>query len=158
MLTAAELVARPVPSTVSFRVRLEPQFSFRPVSILLKEQFIFLWALSLWERAGHRSWGPDPSLQMKKILKSWSSGVIPLKPSSPLTNLGFRVGKKGDVGSVEISDMLFTVKGATAGAILMEWNIHESTQGSGNYPPSPKSCYSSREYTSFFSPFSHQKI
>lgn len=52
----------------------------------------------------------------------------------PRTNLGFRVGKKGDVGSVEISDMLFTVKGATAGAILMEWNIHESTQGSGNIP------------------------
>ena len=42
-----------------------------------------------------------------------------------------RVGNEGDVGSVEISDMLFTVKGPTAGAILMEWNIHEGTQGSG---------------------------
>ena len=30
--------------------------------------------------------------------------------------------------------MLFTVQGATAGAILMEWNVHEGTQGSGmNY-------------------------
>ncbi|GAB7356620.1 hypothetical protein MBLNU459_g7342t1 [Dothideomycetes sp. NU459] len=41
-----------------------------------------------------------------------------------------RVGNDGDVGSVEISDMLFTVTGSTAGAILMEWNIHEDTQGS----------------------------
>lgn len=42
-----------------------------------------------------------------------------------------QVGEKGEQGVVEISDMLFTVKGATAGAILMEWNIHESEQGSG---------------------------
>lgn len=45
-----------------------------------------------------------------------------------------RVGNEGDVGTVEISDMLFTVSGPTAGAILMEWNIHESTQGSGKTP------------------------
>jgi hypothetical protein len=32
---------------------------------------------------------------------------------------------------MEISDMLFTVKGPTAGAILMEWNVHEKGQGSG---------------------------
>ncbi|KUJ14026.1 pectin lyase-like protein [Mollisia scopiformis] len=41
-----------------------------------------------------------------------------------------QVGKTGDTGIIQISDMLFTVKGATAGAILMEWNVHESTQGS----------------------------
>ncbi|KAL2203358.1 pectin lyase-like protein [Sarocladium strictum] len=41
-----------------------------------------------------------------------------------------RVGNKGDRGVVEISDMLWSVKGATAGAIMMEWNVHESTQGS----------------------------
>jgi glucan 1,3-beta-glucosidase len=41
-----------------------------------------------------------------------------------------RVGKPGDEGVVEISDMLFTVKGATAGAILMEWNVKETSQGS----------------------------
>lgn len=72
------------------------------------------------------------SLQMKKILKSWSSRLS--HGNHPATNLGFRVGKKGGAGSVEISDMLLTVKGATVGAILMEWNIHESTQGSGNTP------------------------
>ncbi|KAJ5461211.1 uncharacterized protein N7458_002763 [Penicillium daleae] len=41
-----------------------------------------------------------------------------------------QVGKVGDSGVIQISDMLFTVKGATAGCILMEWNVHESTQGS----------------------------
>jgi hypothetical protein len=42
-----------------------------------------------------------------------------------------KVGNVGDSGKIEISDMLFTVKGPTAGAVLMEWNVHESSQGSG---------------------------
>jgi glucan 1,3-beta-glucosidase len=42
-----------------------------------------------------------------------------------------QVGNPGDSGIIQISDFLFTVKGATAGAILMEWNVHESAQGSG---------------------------
>jgi hypothetical protein len=46
-----------------------------------------------------------------------------------------QVGKPGDSGVIQISDMLFTVKGPTAGAILMEWNVHETTQGSGKRPP-----------------------
>ncbi|KAL6234521.1 hypothetical protein BDW75DRAFT_241027 [Aspergillus navahoensis] len=41
-----------------------------------------------------------------------------------------KVGEPGDVGIVEIQDMLFTVSGKTAGAVLMEWNVHESIQGS----------------------------
>jgi hypothetical protein len=41
-----------------------------------------------------------------------------------------KVGNKGDVGTVEIQDLLFTVKGATAGAIVLQWNIHESSPGS----------------------------
>jgi hypothetical protein len=44
-----------------------------------------------------------------------------------------RVGNPGDVGTMEIVEMLFTVKGATAGAILMEWNVAASSQGSGEY-------------------------
>lgn len=40
-----------------------------------------------------------------------------------------RVGKPGDVGSVEIQDLLFTVKGATAGAIILQWNILQSGKG-----------------------------
>jgi hypothetical protein len=55
---------------------------------------------------------------------------------SNLTNAAYRVGNVGDSGIIEISDMLFSVKGPTRGAILMEWNVHESTQGSGmmNHP------------------------
>ncbi|EEU38415.1 uncharacterized protein NECHADRAFT_106587 [Fusarium vanettenii 77-13-4] len=41
-----------------------------------------------------------------------------------------RVGLPGQVGVVEIQNMMMTVKGATAGAIMMEWNVHESGQGS----------------------------
>ncbi|KAI8623454.1 hypothetical protein F5Y19DRAFT_458390 [Xylariaceae sp. FL1651] len=41
-----------------------------------------------------------------------------------------QVGNKGDVGDIEIVEMLFTVKGSTAGAILMEWNVAAKTQGS----------------------------
>ena len=46
-----------------------------------------------------------------------------------------QVGNAGDSGVIQISDMLFTVKGATAGAILMEWNVHQSSQGSGKRSP-----------------------
>ncbi|GFF73175.1 glucan 1,3-beta-glucosidase [Aspergillus lentulus] len=42
----------------------------------------------------------------------------------------FRVGDKGSVGSVEIQDLLFTTKGATPGAILIEWNLLADKQGS----------------------------
>ncbi|KAH8805231.1 pectate lyase superfamily protein-domain-containing protein, partial [Xylogone sp. PMI_703] len=41
-----------------------------------------------------------------------------------------RVGDPGGSGVVEISDVLFTVSGPTPGAILVEWNVHESSQGS----------------------------
>ncbi|KAK1974041.1 pectate lyase superfamily protein-domain-containing protein [Colletotrichum cereale] len=41
-----------------------------------------------------------------------------------------QVGIKGDVGTMEVSDMMFNVQGATAGAIVLEWNVHESSQGS----------------------------
>jgi hypothetical protein len=41
-----------------------------------------------------------------------------------------QVGNEGDSGVIEISDMMFTVQGATAGCILLEWNVHESSQGS----------------------------
>ena len=40
-----------------------------------------------------------------------------------------KVGNAGDTGSVEIVEMLFTVKGPTKGAILMEWNVKSSGQG-----------------------------
>ncbi|KAG9251359.1 pectate lyase superfamily protein-domain-containing protein [Emericellopsis atlantica] len=41
-----------------------------------------------------------------------------------------QVGKQGDVGIIEIQSMMFTVKGGTAGAIVVEWNVHQSSKGS----------------------------
>ena len=41
-----------------------------------------------------------------------------------------RVGVPGNQGVAEIQSILFTVRGPTAGAVLLEWNVHESFQGS----------------------------
>lgn len=41
-----------------------------------------------------------------------------------------QVGEYGETGVVEIQDLLFTTQGPTAGVILMEWNVAQSTQGS----------------------------
>lgn len=41
----------------------------------------------------------------------------------------FRVGMPGDQGAVEISDLIFETLGPRPGAILMEWNVADSTQG-----------------------------
>jgi hypothetical protein len=72
---------------------------------------------------------------MRIVLKSWSStfGRVLAADYDRVSNFENRVGNIGDSGSVEISDMLFTVRGPTRGAILMEWNIHESSQGSGTF-------------------------
>ncbi|KAH7354209.1 pectate lyase superfamily protein-domain-containing protein [Plectosphaerella cucumerina] len=45
-------------------------------------------------------------------------------------HVAVRVGRKGQAGVVEIQSLMLTVKGPTAGAIMMEWNVHETTQGS----------------------------
>lgn len=42
-----------------------------------------------------------------------------------------KVGNEGDVGTMEVVEMIFSVKGPTAGAIMVEWNVHESSQGAG---------------------------
>jgi len=41
-----------------------------------------------------------------------------------------KVGEPGDSGTVEITDLFFASKGAQPGAILVQWNMRESTQGS----------------------------
>jgi glucan 1,3-beta-glucosidase len=41
-----------------------------------------------------------------------------------------KVGNEGDVGTVEISDMLFTSVGALPGLVMVEWNVAAETQGS----------------------------
>lgn len=40
-----------------------------------------------------------------------------------------KVGNYGDEGVVEISDLLFTSKGALPGLVLVEWNIAGDAQG-----------------------------
>ena len=40
-----------------------------------------------------------------------------------------KVGNEGDIGIVEIQDLLFTTKGATPGAILVEWNVQAAERG-----------------------------
>ena len=42
----------------------------------------------------------------------------------------FQVGQAGDTGSVEISELVFETLGAAPGAVLVEWNVAESSQGS----------------------------
>ena len=42
----------------------------------------------------------------------------------------FQVGQPGDVGSVELSDLIFETLGPQPGAILVQWNVAEASQGS----------------------------
>jgi glucan 1,3-beta-glucosidase len=41
-----------------------------------------------------------------------------------------QIGEAGDTGSVEIQDLILETKGSAPGAILMEWNVAGSSQGS----------------------------
>lgn len=41
-----------------------------------------------------------------------------------------RVGGEGDIGVVELQDLMFTSEGPTAGVVLMEWNVAQDEQGS----------------------------
>ncbi|KAL5042121.1 hypothetical protein BDW71DRAFT_217250 [Aspergillus fruticulosus] len=45
-------------------------------------------------------------------------------------HVAVKIGDPGDVGIIEIQDMLFTVSGPTAGAVLVEWNVEQSLKGS----------------------------
>lgn len=56
------------------------------------------------------------------------SGGFFSDPSNPQP--AFRIGKPGDTGNVEISDMMFQTKGPVPGAIMMQWNVQEASQGS----------------------------
>ncbi|POS83598.1 Pectin lyase-like protein [Erysiphe pulchra] len=42
----------------------------------------------------------------------------------------FQVGQPGDVGHVEMSDLIFETIGAQPGAIMVQWNVAQSCQGS----------------------------
>ncbi|KAJ2901431.1 hypothetical protein MKZ38_001861 [Zalerion maritima] len=42
----------------------------------------------------------------------------------------FKVGSAGDTGAVEMSDLMFETQGAQGGAILMQWNLGQTSAGS----------------------------
>ena len=74
---------------------------------------------------------------MRRILESLfgenSQSASYTLPLNPLTNrrlVFLSIGDPRDVGILEISDFLFTVQDPTARAILVEWNVYESSQGS----------------------------
>ncbi|GFF99898.1 hypothetical protein IFM53868_10509 [Aspergillus udagawae] len=66
------------------------------------------------------------------ISQAWSQIMATGPKFKDMKNphMAVQVGQPGDTGIIKIQDMMFTVSGATAGAILMEWNIHESSKGS----------------------------
>ncbi|EEQ89735.1 hypothetical protein RJZ56_004740 [Blastomyces dermatitidis] len=57
-----------------------------------------------------------------------ASGPAFSDESKPIPML--QVGQPGDKGNVEISDLMLETKGPAPGAILVEWNVAETTQGS----------------------------
>ncbi|KAE9376033.1 glycoside hydrolase family 55 protein [Stipitochalara longipes BDJ] len=63
---------------------------------------------------------------------NWAQFVASGSAYSDMNNpqVMIKVGNAGDVGNIEIQDVLFTVKGATQGAVLVEWNAKAATQGS----------------------------
>jgi hypothetical protein len=67
----------------------------------------------------------------KIVGETWSqlaaSGSYFQDPLNPKVML--KVGTAGQVGDVEMQDLLFTTVGPTAGAILVEWNIQASSPG-----------------------------
>ena len=40
-----------------------------------------------------------------------------------------QIGNRGDVGTVELQDLILTTKGGTAGAVLMQWNVKAASPG-----------------------------
>jgi len=64
----------------------------------------------------------------------WSSlmanGDAFQNPNNPVPML--QVGNPGDVGVVELSDLLFTAQGPQTGAILVQWNIQDPVGAQGS--------------------------
>ena len=41
-----------------------------------------------------------------------------------------KVGMPGNIGSIELQDLIFTNRGPTAGLVAVEWNVRAETPGS----------------------------
>ncbi|KAL9011244.1 MAG: hypothetical protein Q9173_003896 [Seirophora scorigena] len=58
-----------------------------------------------------------------------ASGPAFSDPSKPIPV--FQVGQPGDIGAVELSDLMFETKGPAPGAILVEWNVRDPPSQQG---------------------------
>ena len=70
---------------------------------------------------------------VKMVGETWSQFVAfgPAFSDENSPKVMVRVGATpGQVGDVEMQDLLFTTKGSTAGAVLLEWNMAADAQGS----------------------------
>lgn len=60
------------------------------------------------------------------LLMASGDNFSDMKKPTPM----LQVGQPGDTGTVEISDLMLETKGPAPGAILLEWNVAEESQGS----------------------------
>lgn len=69
---------------------------------------------------------------VKMVGEAWSAITAAGDKFGDMTKprVMLQVGESGQVGDVEIIDMLFQVEGAAAGAVLVEWNMRASSPGS----------------------------
>ncbi|KAL1890787.1 hypothetical protein Sste5346_008112 [Sporothrix stenoceras] len=67
----------------------------------------------------------------KIVGKTWAQfAATGRKFSDPKNSrVMLKVGSSGDEGTVEMQDLILTTKGGTAGAVLMEWNVHGKSAG-----------------------------
>ncbi|KAI0129826.1 hypothetical protein BJ170DRAFT_593374 [Xylariales sp. AK1849] len=88
----------------------------------------------------------------KLVGETWSqfaaSGAYFSDASAPKVML--QVGLVGSTGDVEIQDLIFTTKGQTPGAILAQWNILASSQGSAGFDPLLDDAANSMEMISLY--------
>ncbi|KAL4949464.1 pectate lyase superfamily protein-domain-containing protein [Aspergillus filifer] len=63
--------------------------------------------------------------------EAWSQFVASGSRFSDTSNprVMLRIGNGGDVGTVEMQDLILTTRGGTAGAVLMEWNVRAASPG-----------------------------
>lgn len=93
-----------------------------------------------WEIVGYIDHGAyvvtSPIFIPKNIRLIGEGWPLIMIKSSPIWNdqhnpeVAFTVANKGDVGHLEVQDIIFETMGPTPGAILMEWNLEEDAQGS----------------------------
>ncbi|KAK1991996.1 pectin lyase-like protein [Colletotrichum falcatum] len=74
-------------------------------------------------------------LGTKIVGETWSqlvaSGSYFSDASNPKVML--KVGNPGEVGNIEMQDLIFTSRGPTAGLVLVEWNIEATSPGSAGF-------------------------